>query len=244
MPWMQIFYFLEGKNGLTPHRMGITEVELVKEMIARYKALIIVAIFVIPLVLIIMGIVAPFLVWAKCRDLREFLLYSLWSLYHLASVYLIFSPIWATIIYFYISSYYVSLRAQLFNEKVDRILKGPFLVRKFTTKLEIKSTINDHAQICNNIIDCNAFFGKFYAMGLIVSLPGSLIALNLVLFTEMDEFSIFLYTFVMTFGWIIIFLGSYVMALVQHEMKKTHKKLCKLQWKFNNTPNEFKMKVN
>ena len=36
--WMKLFHFLEGKrNKITPRDMGITDVEYVKEMIARYK---------------------------------------------------------------------------------------------------------------------------------------------------------------------------------------------------------------
>src|SRR5579859_5089341 len=39
MPWMKLFHFLEGTHGITPREMGIMDVELVKEMLARYKCL-------------------------------------------------------------------------------------------------------------------------------------------------------------------------------------------------------------
>jgi hypothetical protein len=38
LSWLELFLFLGGKNGLTPRQMGILDVEIVKEIIARYKA--------------------------------------------------------------------------------------------------------------------------------------------------------------------------------------------------------------
>ena len=39
LPWLELFHFLEGKHSITPRQMGITEIDLVKEILARYKAL-------------------------------------------------------------------------------------------------------------------------------------------------------------------------------------------------------------
>jgi hypothetical protein len=82
-----------------------------------------------------------------------------------------------------------------------------------------------------------------YSVGLIVSLPLDLIALNLVLFTPMNLLTSSLYLFLNIIVWLIIFFGSFLLAIVHHEIKKTYKKLCKLQWKFNNTPLDLKIKV-
>jgi hypothetical protein len=223
--------------------MGITEVELVKEMIARYKLLIGGLVIGIPIVMVIIGITAPIVLWLKCRDLREFVIFMSWAPYYGILAYITFASTNTALMYFYICIYYLTIRARLFNEKVDRILKGPFLVRKFATKLEMKSIVRDHARICMSVYDCNAFFGNLYSIGLIVCLPLNLIGLNLVLFTSMNLFTISLYLLVSCFAWILIFFGSFSLANVQHEIKKIYKKLCKLEWKFNNTPLEFKIKV-
>ncbi len=243
MPWLEIFRFLEGKTCYTPRQMGITEVELVKEIIARYKLLIYGSVIEIPIVMTILGISAPFVFWFKCRDLREFLLMLSWLPYYGLMFYIVFASTCVTLIYFYISSYYITLKARLYNEKVDRILFGPYSVRKFTTKLEIRSMIKDHANICVNIFQSNAFWGNLYSIGLIVCLPLNLIAINLLIFTPMNFFTIFFYLFACIFAWIFIFWVDFVMAVVHHQVTKTYKKLCKLQWKFNNISIGFKIKV-
>jgi hypothetical protein len=175
---------------------------------------------------------------------QEIVLMLLWAyIYYIPLVYLGLKSVTTVGIIFYTVTYYITIRAELFNDKLDRIIKGPHALRKFLNKFEIGSVIREHAAICSYIWQANSFFGELYTLGMIISLPTNLIGMNLIIFTPMNHLTILLYSFCILIGWTIIFLISFVLAIVQYEVKKTYKKMCKLQWKFDNTPIEYKIKV-
>jgi hypothetical protein len=243
MPWLKLFRFLEGEQGLTPSQMGITEMELVKEMLARYKLLTIISKIMIQfatMVFFILGSVEIFLIM---RNSKEIIICYCWAFYYLLAFNIVCKMLSITGILFYISSYYLTKRAQLFNQKIDRIGKGPLLVRKFTLKLEINLIVREHTQMCRSIRECDDFFGQFYALGMSIALPLNLAALNFFLFTYSNQFSQFYLSFIIVSSWVGIFLISFYIAMVHVEVRKSYKKMCKLEWKFDNLPIGTKVKV-
>jgi len=82
-----------------------------------------------------------------------------------------------------------------------------------------------------------------YTIAVSISLPMSLIAMNLMIFTQMDYSLLLLYSFFLVASWVAIFWLGFVMAIVHYEVKKTYKKIFRLQWKFNNTRIVYKIKV-
>jgi hypothetical protein len=248
MPWMDLFHFLEGKHGLTPRQMGIRDLELVKELIVRYKSLVYLVEMSFPPGILLFGVLLSYMIIKVADNTQEIVLLLLWAYIHfIPTVYLMLQSVAIVAIVFYTVIYYITIRGELFNHKLDRIIKGshsgPLALREFIEKLEIRSIIRGHAAICSYIWQANAFFGEFYTLGIIISLPINLIGMNLIIFTPMNHLTLLLYSFFILLAWTGIFLFGFVLAKVHYKVNKTYKKMCKLQWKFNNTPTVYKIKV-
>src|ERR1700728_8151 len=85
--WMEVFHFLEGKY--SPLEMGITDIEMVKELIARTKIILMLKDIAISGTLIGTSVLILYQVPAQTRDRQELLYIILWFPYHLAIFYLV-----------------------------------------------------------------------------------------------------------------------------------------------------------
>jgi len=244
MPWLKLFRFLEGKYALTPIQMGITDVQFVIEIIARHKTLVYLVKSSFPKYECVIVLFVIREIYFQSPNIQEILYIILWFLYYSITFDLIARAFLVTLILFYITVYYINIRAHLFNKKLDRILDDSLFVKRFLIKSEIKSMIKEHAKICNNIEECNQFFSKFYSIGLVVCLPCSLIAMNMLLFVKnMNQLAILLFSVSILFGWAIIFIYGFILAMSYQQVRKNYKKLCKIEWKFRNINIGDKIKV-
>ena len=122
-------------------------------------------------------------------------------------------------------------------------MNDTLFIRRFVLQVEMKMLIKEHNLICRNILNYNNFFSRFYTCMILIGLPVNVTMLNLLLFTELNKVEIFIYVLFLVNSWIFIFWLGFIMAIVHSEVRKTYKKLCKLQWKFNNIKPTTKIKV-
>jgi hypothetical protein len=239
--WMEVFHFLEGKY--SPLEMGITDIEMVKELIARTKIIIMAKDNAISGALIGASVLTLYEVSVQTRDRQELLYCILWYPYYLAIFYLICITFGMAFLCFYIVCFYFSYKTSLYNKRLIRVLNDTLFIRKFVRQVEMKLLIREHNLICRNILTYNNFFSRLYTCMIFIGLPMNVIMLNLLLFTELSQLEIYIYVFSFVITGTYIFWLGYIMAVVHGEVKKTYKKLCKLQWKFNNIKPTTKIKV-
>jgi hypothetical protein len=245
IPCLELFHFLDGTNReLTPRRMGITDMDMVKEMIARYKILMKFSHLFLTKPVFALCVMIFIEFYIKTRNMWELVYISFWlSFCYLPLYYLILKIILSVVVVFYISTFYINLRARQFNIRIDRILNSTSILRKFGINFEARFINREYVTICRIIKKYDEFFNKMYSLGILVSIPLSLISMNLILFKTMNYFTFGFYLTVMIICWTIVFWLSYLLAINHSEVRKSYKKLCKLQWRFNNISNGIKIKV-
>jgi hypothetical protein len=238
--WIKLFHFLEGNKNLTLREIGIPDIEVTKEFIARYKFLTTLnhlclsrGVFVIHALLC--------LELLKTRSYFSIFIFTLWGFQHTPALYFMTKAVTLTSIHLYIVCLYLKVRIAILNEKIWRLLY------EFSSKAinlnGIKILIFDHNSICVDIIHAISFLVQFYTLSLVTCIPMSLFATNIILLSSMNAFTLIFFIFLLILAWSLIFLAGLVLAIVHDEANKSYKILCKLQWKLNSKHINSKIKV-
>jgi hypothetical protein len=243
LPWLKLFQFLDGNHAITPRQMGLTDVEIVKAILKRYFILLNLSLLSVISGTLLGGLIVSIEGYILFRNIEEALCFILWIVYYDYTTFLISTPLLASINVLYLCCFYLQARLKSLNDRLDRILEGPLMLRKFVIKYETRCIIHEHNSICASIAEHNSFFTQIYSIALFISMPLTLIALNLILFTKTNAFTKMMYSLFIIGGWTFIFWIGLFLALVHEQARRTYKKICKLQWRFENFPLTTRMKI-
>ena len=131
--------------------------------------------------------------------------------------------------FLYLIFYFLNLRIESLNQRLDQLIeKYRELNARNITRMATK-LIEEHNSICKQIGDFNRFWSKYLFYMLLSLMPLSLFMLNQVIFKEMQVLYKMMNVLAVIIAWLFIFVISYFASMVSESLKKTAKKLFKLE---------------
>jgi len=240
--WMRVFYCLNGE--LTPQQIGIYDPKIMLNIFSWVKLILILSKISFYAFIIIPLFIFVYILITESESIIHLIMWLIWLIPNIFYMYIFYGTISISFLCFFITCYYCRIRCIHLNANIDLIISIAHKIKqKFFNKYEMKSIIREHNAICNDIVEYNNFWKGYYHTNLFVLIPANLMLTHQLIFSQLNLLTFLIYFMTIIGTWIYILVANYLTASASHILRKSYKKISKMQWIINYNITVTKIKV-